>query len=136
MMANKRAFILVLGMGLGLVPSSTSGGANPMLVEPAPRAHHFLDAKNICLHSLGIFAMSADVASTHRALQVPGAHEANPLARSQGALISLKVAGAGAGLGMAYMLHRTGHYKAERLIPMVFALPSGFAAAHNSGIHR
>jgi len=42
----------------------------------------------------------------------------------------------GAGLGIAYVMHRSGHYKAERVIPMIFGVPSGLAALHNSGIHR
>lgn len=136
MTSNKRVLILSLAIGLGLIPSPVCGGANPMLVEPAAPVHHFFDAKNICLQSLSIIAMAADVASTHQALKVPGTREANPLAQSQAALISLKVAGAGTGLGMAYMMHKTGHYKAERVVPLIFGLPSGFAAIHNFGIHR
>jgi len=136
MTPNRRAFILALAMGLGLIPTPTWGGANPMLVEPTAPAHHFFDAKNICLYSISIIAMAADVTSTHKALKVPGTREANPLAKSQGALISLKIAGTGAGLGIAYVMHRSGHYKAERVIPMIFGVPSGLAALHNSGIHR
>jgi hypothetical protein len=136
MTSNRRVLILSLAAGLGMIPSPAWGGANPMLVEPAAPVHHFFDAKNIYLQSLSIVAMAADVASTHEALKVPGAHEANPLAHSQAALICLKVAGAGAGLGMAYMMHKTGHYKAARSIPLIFGLPSGFAAIHNSGLHR
>ena len=137
MKSNKRALILVFGMGLGLIPwSATAAGANPMFVEkPAPE-HHFLDGKNIGLQSLSILLMVADVASTHQALKIAGTHEVNPLAQSQAALISLKVAGAGAGLGIAYMMHKTGHHKAERLIPLMFGVPSGIAAIHNFGIHN
>jgi hypothetical protein len=106
-----------------------------MLVEPSAPTHRFLDAQNISLQSISIILMAVDVASTHRALQVPGAHESNPLAQSQGALISLKVAGAAAGLGIAYMMHKSGHHKAEKLIPVIFGVPSGLAAVHNFGIH-
>ena len=124
MTPNRRAFILALAMGLGLIPTPTWGGANPMLVEPTAPAHHFFSCHG------------DDVTSTHKALKVPGTREANPLAKSQGALISLKIAGTGAGLGIAYVMHRSGHYKAERVIPMIFGVPSGLAALHNSGIHR
>ena len=136
MTSKKLAVILALAASLGMVPSSAPAAANPMLVEQHPAVHHFFDAKNICLQSLSIIAMAADVASTHQALQVPGTREVNPLAQSQGALIGLKVAGASAGLGIAYMMHRTGHYKAARLIPVIFAVPSGIAAIHNFGIHK
>jgi len=135
MMSNRRAFILVLTMGLYLIPSSAPAGANPMVVESPAPVHRFLDAKNLGLQSLTALIMAADLASTHRALQVPGTHEMNPLARSQGALISLKIAGAGAGLGIAYMMHRTGHHKAERVIPLILGVPSALAAVHNAGIH-
>jgi len=136
MTSKERAFIRFLALGLWLIPSSAKAGANPMIVEQPVTVHRFLDAQNICVQSLNIIMVAADVASTHRALQVPGAREGNPLARSQGALISLKVAGVGAGWGIAYMMHRSGHHKAERWIPLIFGMPSGVAAAHNAGIHK
>ncbi|MGO8813094.1 MAG: hypothetical protein ACLQVG_00310 [Terriglobia bacterium] len=136
MTSKKQPFVLVLIIGLGLIPSSASGGASPMLVEPAARAHHFFDAKNLCLQSLSVIALAADVASTRQALKAPGAREMNPFAGSQTALISLKIAGAGASLGIAYMMHHTGHYKAERVVPVIFGMPSALAAVHNFGIKR
>lgn len=145
MKSKKQVLALVLAMGFGLLPTTAAaagppagaaGGANPMFVEkPAPE-HHFLDGKNVALQSLSILMMAADVASTNQALKVPGTHEVNPLAQSQTALISLKIAGAGAGLGISYMMHKTGHHKAERWIPVVFGVPSGIAAIHNFGIHN
>lgn len=136
MTSNKRAFILVLGMGLCFIPSSATAGANSMVVESPVLVHRFLDAKNISLQAFDVLIMAADVASTNRALQVPGTREMNPLSRSQGALISLKVAGVGAGIGIAYLMHQSGHHKAERMIPLIFGVPSALAAAHNAGIHR
>jgi hypothetical protein len=106
-----------------------------MVVESPAPVHRFLDAKNIALQSLNALIMAADLASTRRALQVPGTRELNPLSRSEGAQISLKVAGVGAGLGIAYMMHRTGHHKAERIVPLILGVPSAVAAAHNAGIH-
>lgn len=136
MAGPKRTFAAILSLALGTIPLSAAGGANAMVVEPTAPAHRFLDAKNICLQSLNILAMAADVASTRRALEVPGTREMNPLARSQADLITLKIAGIGAGLGIAYMMHRSGHYKLERAIPVIFGVPSMVAAAHNSTIHR
>ncbi len=136
MMSYRRAFILVLTTGVGLIPWSATAGANPMLVESPAPVHHFLDAKNLGLQSLNALIMAADLASTRRALQVPGTRELNPLSRSQGTTIALKIAGAGAGLGIAYMMHRTGHHKAERIIPLILGVPSALAAAHNAGIHQ
>jgi hypothetical protein len=83
-----------------------------------------------------MMVLEADVLTSLRALQVPGTREANPMARGQAALISLKIGGAGAGLGIAYAMHMTGHHKAERIVPLIFGIPSGIAAVHNAGIHR
>ena len=136
MTAKNRVLILFLAMGFGLIPSSAPAGANPMLVEQPAPVHKFLDAKNFCVQSINMIMLAADVASTHQALQVPGATEMNPLAKSQGALIALKIAGVGAGFGIAYMMHKSGHHKAERLIPLFLGVPSGIAAVHNAGIHQ
>jgi hypothetical protein len=134
----KRAFILVLATGLCLIPLTTLAAGNPIMVQrpTPPPVHRFLDGQNICLHSINAIIMAADIASTHNALQAPGTRELNPLAQSQGGMIALKVAAVGAGLGIAYMLHKSGHHKAERVIPLIFGVPSGIAAAHNAGIHQ
>ena len=107
-----------------------------MLVErPAP-VHRFLEAKNVALLSVSAIIMAADVASTRRALLAPGAQEANPLMQSQGAEIALKFAAVGAGVGLSYLMHKSGHHKAERLIPLFLGVPSGIAAVHNARIHQ
>jgi hypothetical protein len=134
---KQRAHILVMVMGLSLIPSwAKAGGADPAVIQAPPPVHRFLDGQNVALHTLSAILMVADIATTRRALQVPGTSEANPLMKSEGALISLKVASVGAGLGIAYMLHKSGHHKAERLIPMFIGVPSAVAAAHNAGIHQ
>ena len=140
MTSYKQASILFLALGIGLIPSAASAagpaGANPMVVEPRAPVHHFLDAKNIAMQSITAIILGADVATTNRALQVPGTREANPLAQSQAALIALKIGGVGAGWGIAYLMHKSGHHRAERIIPLIFAAPSGIAAIHNAGIHN
>jgi hypothetical protein len=133
---NRRPFIVFLAMGLLLIPSPARAGANPMLLEQPAPVHRFLDAKNFCVQSINVILLAADVASTRRALQVPGTSEMNPLAQSTGALIALKIAGVGAGFGIAYMMHKSGHHKAERIIPLFLGVPSGIAAVHNAGIHH
>jgi len=118
-------------------PAAAAGApAAPAMLQRPTRVHHFMDKENVSLHSFNFAMMLADVATTQRALQVPGTRELNPLAKSPSGLVALKVAGFTAGLSLAYMLHQTGHHKAERFIPLVFGIPSGAAAAHNAGIHR
>jgi hypothetical protein len=129
---------LILGLGLWPMPVAAggggAGGANAMIMEEPPPVHHFFDAKNVTLQLLNVSMLAADVISTRRALQVPGAREANPLAQSQVALLTLKFAGVGAGWGLAYAMHKSGHHKAERFIPVLFGAPSAVAALHNKGI--
>jgi hypothetical protein len=136
MASHQKASILVVVIGLLLSPSAVMAGADPAVIQSPPPVHRFLDGQNVALHTLNAIIMAADIATTRRALQVPGASEANPLMKSQGAMISLKVASVGAGLGIAYMLHKSGHHKAERLVPLFLGVPSAVAAAHNAGIHQ
>ena len=136
MTSNKRPWVRVLAMGICLIPLSATAGADPMIVEGPVPVHRFLDAKNLGLQSLNLLIMAADIATTKQALQVPGTSEMNPFVRSQGGMLALKIAGVGAGLGIAYMMHRSGHHKVERVIPLMFGAPSALAAAHNAGIHR
>ena len=105
-------------------------------VEKPRPPHKFLDAANVSLQVLAASALTADLITTRRALAVPGTRELNPLAQSPGSLVALKVAGFAAGLSISYMLHQTGHHKAERFIPVVFGVPSGAAAVHNSQVSR
>jgi hypothetical protein len=136
MTSNQKCSILAMIICLCLIPAWAMAGADPAVVRAPAPVHHFLDAKNIALFSVNAIVMGADIATTERALAVPGAREANPLMRSQAAIIPLKVASVGAGLGLAYMLHRSGHHKAERIIPLFLAAPSALAAVHNAGIHQ
>jgi hypothetical protein len=88
------------------------------------------------IQGVSVIMMAADLATTKRDLEAPGTREFNPLTQSPAARFSLKFAGFGAGLGISYILHRSGHHKAERIVPLLFGIPSGVAAAHNVGIHR
>ena len=95
------------------------------------QSHRFLDRANVALHAVAVSGMVADIVSSHEALKQPGTRESNPLARSQGALIGLKVGGEAAAILVSYGLHRTGHHRAERIVPMLLGGPSWIAAVHN-----
>lgn len=157
MNTNKRAITLLLAMGLCAIPSSVLGAspapaaaapavaapaapAPPIMVVPAvvrrpPAPHKFLDGPNVLIFGVSAAMMAADLATTRQALQVPGTRELNPLAHSTTSFSALKIAAFGAGIGIAYAMHKTGHHKAERIVPLVLGIPSGFAAAHNAWIH-
>lgn len=128
--------LLVSSMSV-ISPSLVAGGASALVEAPAPApSHKFFNRANLALFGISALIMVADVSTTRRALQTPGTRELNPLAQSPAQLDVLKFAGLGAGLGIAYMLHRQGHSKAERLVPVLVALPSAGAVVHNATLGR
>ena len=132
-----RTTLLFLALSSLLVTSSAWAGGGYIALQPsAPPVHKFFARQNIALLGVSALIMTADIATTRRALQAPGSREMNPLAQSPAALDTLKLAGFGAGLGISYLMHRTGHYKAERFALMLLAAPSAVAALHNAGIQR
>lgn len=121
---------------LPVTSSAWAGGGFVSSQPPAPPVHKFFNRQNIALLGVSALVMTTDIATTRRALQVPGSREMTPLAQSPAALDTLKIVGFGAGLGISYLMHRTGHYKAERFALMLVAAPSAIAAVHNAGIQR
>lgn len=98
--------------------------------------HKFLDKRNVALFSMDAQIVIADLVSTRQALRVPGAREGDPLLRSSTGAVGIRAGQVLAGIGLAYVLHRTGHHRAERIIPFVVGVPSIVAAAHNATIRR
>ena len=135
MATNQRVLVLGMAMILSFFPAMMMGADPAVIRAPLPKEHRFMDAQNIGIFSINAILMAADISTTRRALQVPGTHEANPLMRNQGVAIAMKTATVGAGIGIAYMLHKSGHHKAERLVPLFMGVPSAIAATHNAGIH-
>jgi len=135
MASKNRALVLIFSIGVCLIPWSAKAGGDPAVVRPPVENHRFFDAPNILVQAANIALMAADVATTREALKIPGTRELNPLARSSAGLISLKIGAVGAGMGIAYLMHRSGHHKAERIFPLFLGLPSGLAAIHNSRVH-
>ncbi len=127
--------MLLLSSMSVISPSLVAGGASALVEAPAP-SHKFFNRANLALFGLSALIMVADVSTTRRALQTPGRRELNPLAQSPAQLDVLKFAGLGAGLGIAYMLHRQGHCKAERFVPVLVALPSAGAVVHSATLRR
>ncbi len=134
MVTNPRPVIFALVVILSMIPSLSMAADPAVIRAPVFKTHRFMDAKNIGAFSIAAIIMAADLATTHRALEVPGTYEANPLMRNQGTAIAMKVATVGAGIGLAYMCHKSGHHRAERLLPLFMGVPSAIAATHNAGI--
>ncbi len=91
--------------------------------------------------NVGIFAglVAADAITTQRGLN-QGLREVNPIMRpfvTRGAAgqAAGSALGFGAGVGMAYLLHRTHHYKAERVtMRLMIAGEGGFVASNIAAI--
>ena len=101
------------------------------LPSAAQSSHRFLDRTNLLLHGANITAQGLDFYSTEQAINRPGIREVNPFGQSRRGRIVLKSVGIAAPVGLSYLLHRAGLHKAERIMPIVFAVPSGIAAGLN-----
>jgi hypothetical protein len=99
----------------------------------APSQHRFLDGKNRFLFSTVAMFSGADFAVTHMNL-ANGGRELNPMVRpftgSTGAL-AVNFAGQTAGVvGISYLLHKSGHHRLERMVPVANIASSAFAVAY------
>ena len=95
-----------------------------------PKEHQFWDKTNIALQLLNAGAQAADMYSTERALN-RGAVEANPLFKSRPVFFGTKAGLIPISMLVSYRLHQKGRHKAERLVPLIIAAPSGIGASFN-----
>ena len=95
-----------------------------------PKEHKFWDKTNIALQLLNVGAQAADMYSTERALN-RGAVEANPLFKSRPVFFGTKAGLIPISMLISYRLHQKGMHKAERLVPVIVAAPSGIGASFN-----
>ena len=131
--AMKLAILLFIPVALfGQVQPAAFLQQAPVVVQA--KQHRFWDKAGTALQSLAIGSKVFDVAETERAKRIPGKYEMNPMLRSNAALVGVKLAGVGVELGIAAALHATGHHKAERWVPVLFAGPSLAAGIHNAGV--
>jgi hypothetical protein len=111
--------------------SFTASGSSAL--PDAPSQHRFWTVENKV--NAGIFAglVAADAITTQRGLN-QGLREVNPIMRpfvTRGAAgqAAGSALGFGAGVGVVYLLHRTHHYKAERVtMRLLIAGEGGFVA--------
>ena len=99
----------------------------------APSQHRFFDGKNRFLFSTVAMFSGADFAVTHMNL-ANGGRELNPMVRpftgSTGAL-AVNFAGQTAGvMAVSYLLHKSGHHRLERIVPVANIASSAFAVAY------
>ena len=134
-----RSTIFALRLFLGLfvamnVPTSRLWAAEaPKALERGDKPkeqHKFWDKTNITLQLLNVGAQTADMYSTERALN-RGAVEANPLFKSRPVFFGTKAGLIPISMLVSYRLHQKGRHKAERLVPLIIAAPSGIGASFN-----
>jgi integrase len=131
------ALVLVFLAALfGCCPLQASAQALPN----APKAkaeHRFFDGKNVAFMAASAAAVSADGWTT-RQNNADGFNEINPVARPftrSNGKAALYFGGSEAAIvGGMYLLHKTGHHRIERILPLVAAGVEGFWAAHNAGL--
>ncbi len=117
--------------------SFTASGSSTL--SDAPSQHRFWTVETKV--NVGIFAglVAADAVTTQRGLN-QGLREVNPIMRpfvTRGAAgqAAGSALGFGAGVGVAYLLHSTRHYKAERLtMRLLIAGEGGFVASNIAAI--
>ena len=102
--------------------------SSPLLAQFEPgqfQKHKFWDAQNVAIHSVNFAMQTADAFSTRHVLDRHNGIERNPWARQfvthgwggQAAYSwGLSVGGT---ILTSYFMHRTGHHRLERVLPMI-----------------
>jgi hypothetical protein len=102
--------------------SSPGMTVNSPLPPDAPSQHRFWDTENRFLFSAVAASSLADFTVTRANLQ-NGGKELNPVTRifsGSTAGLAVNFAGETAGvIGLSYYLHRTGHHRLERVVPLL-----------------
>jgi hypothetical protein len=102
------------------------------------KPHRFLDATNIALTAIETGALLADGITTQRALKKYPEffREADPIARPfvnrgwPGQIVGGTLF-IGADVGLRYWLHKNGHHRIERILPMVLTTYGSVCAIQN-----
>jgi hypothetical protein len=129
---------------LGIAGSAQEQPPAPLLDNQAvaPSApHRFFDSVNLALAGAEVGALLADGITTQRALnRCPTVcWEANPVARpfveaGWPGQIAGGTAFLAAEVGLQYLLHRKGHHRWERSVPVVLITYSTTSAIHNARV--
>jgi hypothetical protein len=109
-------------------------------VTPSAPAPKFWGFENKLDFSIFAGQLALDAITTQRGL-ARGLHETNPIAapfvnRGAAGSAAASALGLGAGVGVAYLLHRTHHYKAEHIAVRLLLAGEGAVVAHNVAMLR
>jgi hypothetical protein len=128
-----RVFFAMLLLVAAAQAQSFVAAQSPLPDAPSHRAFWTLENKV----SVGVFAglIATDAITTQRGLN-RGMREGNPLMRpfvtrgAAGEAVGSAI-GFGAGVGVVYLLHRTHHYKAERITMRLIVGGESLVVANN-----
>jgi hypothetical protein len=126
--------ILLLGvLSMSVAMQAQSFTESSSALPDAPSRQPFWTVENKVNVSILAGLIAADAVTTQRGLN-QGLHEVNPFMRpfaTRGAAgeAAGSALGFGAGVGIVYLLHRSHHYKAERItMRLIVAGEGGFVA--------
>src|SRR5579863_2595232 len=121
-------------------PSAVMPAVTPAVIEAklpeAPKPHKFFDSENLALFGATTLMQTADLVSTRMVID-RGGREQDPLAKpfvDHGIgtqVIASYAIGTGGMLLGAYWLHRSGHHRLERWLPITVAATEALASASN-----
>jgi hypothetical protein len=127
-----KSIILFVLLTIGVAQAQQTFVATNSIPQ-APTAQNFWSTENKIDFSVFAGQIAVDAITTQRGLAI-GFRESNPVVRP---LVTRGIAGEAAasglgfgfGVGTAYLLHRTHHYKAERIaVRSMLAIEGGFVA--------
>ncbi len=125
--------VLLSVLSLSVAMQAQNFTVSKFALPKAPGQHPFWTVENKVNFSLLAGLVAADAITTQRGLS-EGFREVNPIMRpfvTRGAAgeAAGSALGFGAGVGVAYVLHRSHHYKAERIaMRLIVAGEAGFVA--------
>jgi len=127
-------FLSILLLTTAMQAQSFTASSSSALPD-APSQRPFWTVENKLNVSILAGLVAADAVTTQRGLN-QGLYEANPIMRpfvTRGAAgeAAGSALGFGAGVGVVYLLHRSHHYKAERITMRVFVAGEAAFVANN-----
>lgn len=139
-------WVLCLLMAVGPMNAQDSASGVPsgearLPVKAAPHKaagvpHKFLDGENLALFA-GVAAVRALDFTSTRHFRERGLNEillTNGIVDNKPLFATIEVAGTAASIGVAYLLHRTGHHRAERWVSIVHIGVATFGDIRNYGL--
>jgi len=138
--ANATPVATPVPLAEGMVPIANALEVVPNAVPDAPSTRKFWTLENKVNFAIFAAELTADAITTQRGLN-HGMREANPLARpfvthGAGGQAAASAIGLGMAVGTAYWLHRTHHYKAERIAVRIMLATEGIAVGQNIAVLR